>query len=93
MKQFFIILLIFIITQNSSFCETFTTENLKPYTTNNKYYGLKDSKDNIVVKQQYKKLIRVGKTAWLIQNKKNKFGIIDCSGSILVQPNYDDFGL
>lgn len=50
-------------------------------------FGLKDKAGNIIVEAQYKKLIRLGNTSWII-NKKNKYGIIDCSGNYLVEPKY-----
>ena len=50
-------------------------------------FGLKDKKDNIVVDAQYKKLIRVGNSSWIVQ-KKNKFGLIDTNGNFLVQLKY-----
>ncbi len=53
----------------------------------NVLFGLKDKSGNIIVDAQYKKLIRVGKSAWII-NKKNKYGMIDCSGNILVEPKF-----
>lgn len=50
-------------------------------------FGLKDKKGNIVVDAQYKKLIRLGESGWIIQ-KKNRFGIMDTDGNILVKPKY-----
>ncbi|MCR5260259.1 MAG: WG repeat-containing protein [Candidatus Gastranaerophilales bacterium] len=88
MKKLISFLLLFIISQNASFCETFTTDNLQTYSTNNKYYGLKDKDENVIVKEQYKKLIRLGKNGWIVQTKRNKFGLIDCEGNILVKPKY-----
>lgn len=109
MKRIFLIIFSLIITQNYTFCEDFTTANLKPYTENYKLYGLKDNKGEIVVKPIYKKVIRLNNKAWIIQNKKNRFGLMDCNGNILVEPkyqyaeryfnkyaklgNYSDFGL
>lgn len=53
----------------------------------NENFGLKDKKGNIVVDAQYKKLIRLGESGWIIQ-KKNRFGIMDTNGNILVKPKY-----
>lgn len=50
-------------------------------------FGLKDKSGNIVVDAQYKKLIRLGTSSWII-NKKNKYGIMDSSGNILVEPKF-----
>ena len=63
--------------------------DLTVYSTGDKknLFGLKDKTGNIIVEAQYKKLIRLGNTSWII-NKKNKYGIIDCSGNYLVEPKY-----
>lgn len=63
--------------------------DLTVYSTDDKknLFGLKDKAGNIIVEAQYKKLIRLGNTSWII-NKKNKYGIIDCNGNYLVEPKY-----
>lgn len=89
MKKFFIIFLIFI-SVYTNFCsanEVYNTENLTVYSLNKKF-GLKDSSDKIIVHAQYKKLIRLGKNAWIIQKRNNKFGLIDCKGKYLIPPKY-----
>jgi len=88
MKRILIILFTLILTNNIGFCtdKTYTTSKLSVYSENNKF-GLKNSKDEIIVKAQYKKLIRLGNTSWIIQ-KRNKFGLIDCNGNYLVEPRY-----
>ena len=53
----------------------------------NTLFGLKDKSGNIIVDAQYKKLIRLGTSSWII-NKKNKYGIMDSSGNILVEPKF-----
>ncbi len=50
-------------------------------------FGLKDKQGNVIVEPEYKKLIRVGTTSWIVQ-KKNRFGLIDCEGNYLVEPKY-----
>ncbi len=50
-------------------------------------FGLKDKKGKIIVTPEYKKLIRVGKTSWIVQ-KKSRYGIMDSAGNFLVQPKY-----
>lgn len=65
-----------------------TTDTLKVFSTDNKFFGLKNSKDEITVNPIYRKVIRLGKNAWLIQKKNYKFGLIDCTGKILVEPKY-----
>ncbi len=53
----------------------------------NTLFGLKDKSGNVVVDAQYKKLIRLGNSSWII-NKKNKYGVMDSSGNILVEPKF-----
>ena len=57
------------------------------YSENNKF-GLKDKKDNIITKAEYKKLIRLGENAWIMQDGV-KFGIINDEGRVLVKPKYN----
>lgn len=65
-----------------------TTDTLTVFTKDNKFFGLKNSKDEIIVNPIYRKVIRLGKNAWLIQKKNYKFGLMDCDGKILVEPKY-----
>lgn len=51
-------------------------------------FGLKLENGDIVVKAEYKKLIRLGESGWIIQ-KGSKFGIINNEGKILVEPKYN----
>lgn len=58
--------------------------------TQDSLWGLKDkNNDTILVEPIYKKLIPVGAHAWIVQNKKNKFGLIDDKGKILVPIKYN----
>jgi len=50
-------------------------------------FGLKDNAGNITVKANYKKLIRIGESSWLVQ-KGSKFGLMDSHGNFLVKPKY-----
>jgi len=88
MKQLFIILSIFLFTQNLIFANetVYTTSNLTVFSEKDKF-GLKDKDSNIIVNAEYKKLIRLGTNAWIIQ-KKDKFGLINCKGEILIKPKY-----
>lgn len=56
------------------------------FSENNKF-GIKDKQGNILVKPDYKKIIRVGETGWIIQ-KGSRFGIMDSRGNYLVEPKY-----
>lgn len=60
--------------------------DVKVYSDDGKF-GLQDKQGNIVVKAEYKKLIRVGNSSWIVQ-KKNRFGLMDTNGDFLVQPKY-----
>ncbi|MGN0018063.1 MAG: WG repeat-containing protein [Candidatus Gastranaerophilaceae bacterium] len=88
MKNFFTIFLV-IISISTSLCiaqDCSDSDNLTVYNLNNKY-GLKNSLGNVIVYAQYKKLIRLGKNAWIIQ-KRNKFGVINNKGEYLIKPRY-----
>ncbi len=52
-------------------------------------WGLKDKSGNIITEAAYKKLIRLGNSSWIVQNKKDKFGLIDNQGNILVPIKYN----
>lgn len=96
----FLILIILFIFQNVAFSQ--------PVIFNEKNkFGIQDG-EKIVVNAIYNKIIRLGNCAYIVQ-KKNKFGIIDTEGNILVPlkyrhvervlgkyaklGNYGDFGL
>lgn len=55
--------------------------------TENGKFGLKNDSGNIIINAKYKKLIRLGESAWIMQDGA-KFGIIDDNGKILVKPKY-----
>lgn len=82
MKKIFIILGLLLILPSQAFAQDLKTE---VFSENGKF-GLK-SGDKIVTKAQYKKIIRLGKKAWIIQ-KGSHFGLMDDSGKILVKTKY-----
>lgn len=88
MKRILTILFTLLLFQNIGLCadSLYTTSNLTVFSENNKY-GLKNDKNEIIVKPEYKKLIRLGQSSWIVQ-KKNRFGLIDCEGNYLVAPKY-----
>ena len=51
-------------------------------------FGLKDENSNVIVNAKYKKMIRLGESGWIIQNR-NKFGIMNDVGTIIVEPKFD----
>ena len=76
----------------------FATENVNNYLSTDEVavfsndkgnlFGLKAKNNNdIIVDARYKKLIKLGNSSWII-NKKNKYGLMDCSGNIIVEPKY-----
>lgn len=97
MKKAFVILFLLIISTCSNVLanpseplkSTISMDDEVVFSNNKKnvLFGLKDKSGNIIVDAQYKKLIRVGNSAWII-NKKNKYGMIDCAGNILVEPKF-----
>lgn len=95
MKNIFIILALLLFFQGGTFAEeplkqavelNIRTSNVQVFSENNKF-GLKDEYDRIIVKPQYKKIIRLGESSWIVQYK-NKFGLMDNSGNYLVPPKF-----
>ncbi len=93
MKKIFILLsLIFVLqssvaaSENVQLTGSVKMSDLKVFSQDGNF-GLKDKQGNIIVKPEYKKLIRVGTTSWIVQ-KKNRFGVIDCEGNFLIEPKY-----
>ena len=67
-------------------CQQIIFADVSVYSENNKF-GLKD-KNNIITDAKYKKLVRLGAASWIIQDGI-KFGIINDSGEIIVEPVYN----
>lgn len=97
MKKFFILLGLILLLNGCVFADDNIQEPIKAsvsmsdltvFSSGKKnLFGLKDKQGNIIVEPQYKKLIRLGDSAWIVQ-KKNKFGLIDNNGNYLVEPKY-----
>ena len=51
-------------------------------------FGLKEKNGNIITKAEYKKLIRLGETAWIMQDG-GKYGIINDLGQIVIEPKFN----
>lgn len=49
-------------------------------------FGLKSAEKDLT-KAEYKKMIRLGDNAWIVQ-KKNRYGLIDNNGEYLIPPKY-----
>lgn len=63
------------------------TTQIKIYSLDNKVFGLKKQDGSIIIKPEYKKIIRLGESSFIVQ-KKNKFGLIDNQGKILIPIEY-----
>ena len=97
MKKFFILLGLILLLNGCVFADDNIQEPIKAsvsmsdltvFSSGKKnLFGLKDKQGNIIVEPQYKKLIRLGDSAWIVQ-RKNKFGLIDNNGNYLVEPKY-----
>lgn len=91
MKKFLFILGLLLITQTVQAQDTtpqaLTVKDVTTFSQDCKW-GLKNKAGDIIVEPVYKKLIPVGNHSWIVQNKKNKFGLIDSEGNILVDIKY-----
>jgi len=85
MKKLIILLGLCILFTNIAFAEN--ANILDTYTNKKGLFGLKDNYGNTIVEAEYKKLIRVGNSSWLVQ-KDRRYGLIDNSGFYLVEPKY-----
>ena len=69
------------------FLQNIVNAEVLPYSENDKF-GLKDTQGEIITKAEYKKLVRLGESAWIMQDG-SKFGIIRDDGTIIVKPKYN----
>ena len=79
-KLLFLIFLIFLIIQNISYSQDVIFSE-------DKKFGVKDEEENIKVEPIYSKIIIIGEKSYLVQ-KKNKYGIIDLCGNVIVPMKY-----
>lgn len=82
MKKLFLLLSVLILMSSAAQA----AQGVATYSENNKF-GLQTSSGEIVTKAEFKKLIRLGQTAWIVQ-KGNNFGLIDDSGEYIIKPKY-----
>lgn len=96
MKKIFILSAIILLLNGYSFAEEPAQEPIKAsvsmsdltvFSNEKNLFGLQDKSGNIIVEPQYKKLIRLGDSSWIIL-KKTKYGLIDNSGNYLIEPKY-----
>lgn len=93
MKRFVVILVCLLLTNNMNIAQEIeqtkiSGRNLTTFSQNERW-GFKDKNGNIIVEPIYKKLIRLGDSSWIVQNKRNKFGLIDNCGNIIVPIKYN----
>ncbi len=81
MKKFALIILTLIFMQNIALSEVVT------YSDSGKF-GLKEENGKIITEAKYKKLVRLGESAWIMQSG-TKFGIIRDDGTVIVKPKYN----
>ena len=91
MKKFFILLGLIVMFCGAAFAQMqagSVVENV-PVTVfkQENLFGLKDAEGNIIVEPQYKKMIKLGNSSFIVQ-KRSKFGLTDYSGNILVPVKY-----
>lgn len=96
MKKIFILSAIILLLNGYSFAEEPAQEPIKAsvsmsdltvFSNEKNLFGLQDKSGNIIVEPQYKKLIRLGDSSWIVL-KKTKYGLIDNSGNYLIEPKY-----
>ena len=96
MKKIFILSAIILLLNGYSFAQEPAQEPIKAsvsmsdltvFSNEKNLFGLQDKSGNIIVEPQYKKLIRLGDSSWIIL-KKTKYGLIDNSGNYLIEPKY-----
>lgn len=93
MKRFVVILGCLLLTNNMNIAQEIEQTQIsgRDLTTfsQNERWGFKDKNGNIIVEPIYKKLIRLGDSSWIVQNKRNKFGLIDNCGNVIVPIKYN----
>ena len=86
MKKLFIILVTIILGGLPVFAEL-SNLNMTVFSNDKGLFGLKDSDGNVTIEPEFKKLIRLGESSWIVQ-KRNKYGLIDSYGNYLIEPKY-----
>lgn len=93
MKRFVVILGCLLLTNNMNIAQEIEQTKIsgRDLTTfsQNERWGFKDKNGNVIVEPIYKKLIRLGDSSWIVQNKRNKFGLIDNCGNVIVPIKYN----
>lgn len=90
MKKILVILSFILLSMSPVFAledSSLSGKNLTPFSQDERW-GLKDKNNTVIVEPIYKKMIRLGDSSWIVQNKKSKFGLIANDGSVLVPIKY-----
>ena len=93
MKKFLILSVLILSLQGCAFSleegqvSNFNPKDVQTFSNEENLFGLKTKDDTILVEPEYKKLIRLGDSSWIVQ-KKTKFGLIDYEGHELVPIKY-----
>lgn len=93
MKKFLLVIGLILACQNIVFAETQTasiSENacVKVFKdAEGGLFGLKSCDDSVIIEPEYKKMILLGDSSFIVQ-KKTKFGMIDNKGNVLVPIKY-----
>lgn len=83
MKRIFLLLSVIILMNSAAIAGD---ESVMTYCEKNKF-GLKTTSGVIVTDADFKKLIRLGNSSWIVQKGSN-FGLIDNAGNYILQPKY-----
>ncbi|MCR4881042.1 MAG: WG repeat-containing protein [bacterium] len=83
MKKIFLILLSFLLLNSFAAADELT--EVQTYSNDDINFGLKIKDGENLTKPIYKKLVRLGNNAWIVQ-KGSRYGIMDNSGKYLVKP-------
>ncbi len=86
MKKLFVLLSFIIFCSNMANAEL-SNVGMKVIENDKSLFGLENSEGIVTVEPEYKKLIRLGNSSWIIQ-KKNKYGLMDSDGNFLIKPKY-----
>lgn len=81
MRKSALVFLILLLVQNAVYSRVLT------YSDNDKF-GLKDTNGTVITQAKYKKLVKLGDTAWIMQSG-TKFGIIRDDGLVIVEPKFN----
>ena len=92
MKKIFILSAIILVLNGCAFAQepikaSVSMADITVFSNDKNLFGLQDKSGNIIVEPQYKKLIRLGDSSWIVL-KKTKYGLIDNNGNYLIEPKY-----